>query len=269
VRAALRSGSRTTAPAACTASPVRFAWLASYESWAPFYDAMRGDAAGPAAYVRELIAKHHPRAESLLELACGTGSVLAELARDYRVAGVDLSQPMLDIARVKLPDVRLVQGDMTRVDLGETFDVVVCVADAINHVRPFAQWEAVFARAHAHLVEGGVFVFDMNTQLHLSELAADPPLTKWSDDGDFTILDVVEEGRNGVAVKVSVFERRGNGDYRLHTASIPEISYPVERVLRSLRKRFARVRVYDQFRARPTPHTERLNFVCATRPSAP
>jgi SAM-dependent methyltransferase len=237
--------------------------LASYETWAPFYDAMRGDAAGPAAYVRELIAKHHPSADSLLELGCGTGSVLAELARDYRVTGVDLSQPMLDVARTKLPDVRLVQGDMTTVDLGETFDVVVCVADAINHVRPFAQWEAVFARAHAHLADGGIFVFDMNTQLHLSELAAEPPLTKWSDGGDFTILDVVEQGREGVAVEVSVFERRGNGDYRLHTARIPEISYPVERVRRSLRKRFARVRTYDQFRSRPTLRSERLHFVCS------
>jgi hypothetical protein len=102
----------------------------------------------------------------------------------------------------------------------------------------------------------------MNTQLHLSQLAADPPQTRWSDDGDFTVLDIVENGRAGVVVEVSVFERQGNGDYRLHSVRIPEISFPVERVERALRKRFARVRVYDQFRSRPTALSERLHFVC-------
>jgi SAM-dependent methyltransferase len=236
--------------------------LGSYESWAPFYDAMRGDPAEPAAYVRGLIAKHHPTAETLLELGCGTGAILEHLAAEYRVTGVDLSAEMLRIAGTKVPQARLVQGDMTRLDLGETFDVVVCIADAINHLRPFAKWESVFARAHEHLNEGGIFVFDMNTQLHLSGLAAEPPLTSWSDDGNFTMLDVVEQGRDGVAVEIIVFERRGNGAYRLHSARIPEISYPVERVRRSLRKRFRRARAYDQFRARPTALSERLHFVC-------
>ena len=233
----------------------------SYERWAPFYDAMRGDPAEPAAFVRELIEKHAPDARTLLELGCGTGALLQLLP--YESTGVDLSEEMLRIARAKLPRARFVQGDMTSLALGETFDVVVCVADAINHLRPFAQWEKVFARAWEHLSRGGIFVFDMNTQLHLSQLAADPPLTKWSDGGDFTVLDVVENGRAGVVVEVSVFERRGDGDYRLHSARIPEISFPVERVTRALRKRFARVRVYDQFRSRPTALSERLHFVCA------
>jgi SAM-dependent methyltransferase len=237
--------------------------MGSYESWAPFYDAMRGDAAGPAAYVRELIEKHHPAAATLLELGCGTGSILDHLQAGYRVTGVDLSPEMLRIAAAKVPHARLVRGDMTTVDLGETFDVAVCVADAINHLRPFKQWEAAFARAHEHLAENGIFVFDMNTQLHLSRLAEDPPLTKWSDERHFTMLDVVEHGRAGVTVEITVFERRGDGDYRLHSARIPEISYPVERVRRSLRKRFRRVRVYDQFRSRPTALSERLHFVCA------
>jgi SAM-dependent methyltransferase len=151
---------------------------------------------------------------------------------------------------------------MTALALGETFDVAVCVADAVNHLRPFAQWEALFARAHEHLAESGIFVFDMNTQLHLSQLAADPPLTKWSERGDFTMLDVVERGRDGVEVEITVFERRRDGDFRLHTARIPEISYPVERVRRALAKRFRHVRAYDPFRARPTARSERLYLVC-------
>src|SRR4051812_23582726 len=119
----------------------RFARMESYERWAPFYDAMRGDPAEPARVVRGLLERYAPGAGTLLELACGTGSVLELLARDYDVTGVDLSPAMLALARERLPNVPLVEGDMTTLDLGETFDAVVCVADAINHLRPFSAWE--------------------------------------------------------------------------------------------------------------------------------
>ena len=236
--------------------------MAGYERWAPFYDAMRGDQTAHIAYVRGLIEKHHPAAETLLELGCGTGSVLEQLQANYTVTGVDLSPQMLRIARTKVPHARLLRRDITTLELGETFDVVVCVADVVNHLRPFRAWKALFARAHDHLAPGGVFVFDMNTQLHLSELAAAPPLTEWSPQGDFTMLDVVEAAGAGVAVEVTVFGRRPDGTYRLHTAGIPEISFSADRVARSLRTRFRRVRVYDQDRVRPSRLSERLHFVC-------
>jgi cyclopropane fatty-acyl-phospholipid synthase-like methyltransferase len=235
---------------------------AGYEGWAPFYDAMRGDQTEPVAFVRGLIEKHHPAAKTLLELGCGTGSVLEQLQDRYTVTGIDLSEQMLRIARKKLPHARLLRRDVTTAELGETFDVVVCVADVVNHLRPFRKWEALFARAHRHLADRGIFVFDMNTQLHLSELAAGPPVTAWSPQGDFTMLDVVETAGEGVAVEVTVFERRRNGAYRLHSARISEISFPAERVTRSLRTRFRRVRVYDENRTRPSPRSERLHYVC-------
>jgi SAM-dependent methyltransferase len=188
--------------------------------------------------------------------------VLERLQERYEVAGVDLSREMLQVARKKLPGVRLVPADVTSVELGETFDVVACVADVVNHLRPFRKWEALFARAHAHLADGGIFVFDMNTQLHLSQLAADPPLTAWSPEGHFTMLDVTEAPRDGVTIEVTVFERRRDGAYRLHTDRVSEISYPAERVTQALRSRFRRVSVYDEARARPSRLSERLHYVC-------
>ena len=56
-----------------------------------------------------------------------------QLEPSYDVSGVDRSEAMLDVARRKLPGARLVHDDMTTVDLGETFDVVLCVYDSINH----------------------------------------------------------------------------------------------------------------------------------------
>ena len=248
-------------PAMDTATD-RFERVTGYERWAPFYDAMRGDQTEPISYVRGLIEKHHHAAKTLLELGCGTGSVLEQLQSRYAVTGVDLSEQMLRIARKRLPGVRLLRRDVTSAELGETFDVVLCVADVVNHLRPFRKWEALFARGHRHLAAGGIFVFDMNTEPHLSELAAQPPVTAWSPQGDFTMLDVVEAAGAGVEIEVTVFEHRRDGGYRLHTARVPEISYPAERVTGSLRARFRRVRVYDENRSRPSRLSERLYYVC-------
>lgn len=236
--------------------------MSGYERWAPFYDAMRGDQEVESAYLRGLIERHHPRARTLLELGCGTGAILARLRDRYEIAGVDLSPSMLRVARAKLPGARLVRGDVTTAELGERFDVVLCVGDVVNHLRPYRRWEALFAHAHAQLEDGGVLVLDMNTQLHLSRLAAEPPLVEWSPRGDLGVLDVAEAGRGAVSIDVTVFERVRGGAYRRHDASVAEVSFPVERVRASLQRRFRRVRVYDEQRSRPSRLSERLHFVC-------
>jgi SAM-dependent methyltransferase len=53
----------------------------SYDAFARFYDAVA--AAGPeqADYVRGLIERHRPGARTVLELACGTGEILARLTK--------------------------------------------------------------------------------------------------------------------------------------------------------------------------------------------
>ena len=66
-------------------------------------------------------------ATNLLELACGTGSMLKHLARDFEVSGVDLSRHMLSIARRKVPPAKLFQENIVTFSLPEPFDVICCV----------------------------------------------------------------------------------------------------------------------------------------------
>lgn len=68
----------------------------------------------------------------VLDLACGTG-IVARLARERlrdggRVVGVDVSQPMLAVARIIAPSIDWREGtaDALPVDDNERFDVVVC-----------------------------------------------------------------------------------------------------------------------------------------------
>jgi ubiquinone/menaquinone biosynthesis C-methylase UbiE len=79
----------------------------------------------------------------ILELGSGTGRILLPLAEaGHRVTGLDLSEQMLARCRVKMgaqPSevqhrVRLVHGDMTRIELGETFRLVIIPFRPFQHL---------------------------------------------------------------------------------------------------------------------------------------
>jgi SAM-dependent methyltransferase len=237
--------------------------LSGYDVYAPFYDATQGDRAQHAAFVRSLIERHHPKAKTVLELACGTGSILKQLEPNYELVGVDQSEVMLALAAQKVPSARLVRADMTAVRLKEEFDVVLCVYDSINHLLRFAEWVAVFDRAREHVRDDGIFIFDINTQHKLATFAdANRPWIQWFGDGNLVVGHFVGRGRGVVAWEIRVFEHVGGSDYRLHSEDIEEISFPVDRIKAALRRRFTRLSVLDTQRSRPSPRSERLHFVC-------
>jgi len=236
--------------------------MAGYDVFARFYDAVQGDRAEQSAYLRGLLEQHHPTAKTVLELGCGTGTVLRHLQKCYEVSGIDLSEQMLALAADKVPEAHLARGDMTRVSLGKTFDIVICVYDSINHLLDFAQWEEVFDRAREHLDEGGVFVFDINTQRQLATVIDEPPWVHWFGDGNLLLMNVTAGGDDVALWAIRVFEHLGDSSYILHSEDIPEISFPPDRIKASLRGRFGKVSLYDRQRSRPTPRSERLCFVC-------
>ncbi len=205
--------------------------MTGYAAFAPFYDQVMGDRGREAGYVHGLIQRHRPSAASVLELACGTGAILQLLQPHYEIAGLDASQPMLDIAARKVPRARLHHADMTRFDLGETFDVVLCVFDSINHLVRFSDWERVFDRARAHLADRGIFVFDVNTERKLAAFAVAPPWTQWFGDDNLLLIDVRGDGRRDLHVEGSCLRalrrfcvpapRRGHPGGRFPTRANP------------------------------------------------
>jgi ubiquinone/menaquinone biosynthesis C-methylase UbiE len=70
--------------------------------------------------------------ERVLDLACGTGIVarvaLERVAARGQVVGIDVSAPMLEVARAIAPDVEWREGNATALPVGdeEKFDVILC-----------------------------------------------------------------------------------------------------------------------------------------------
>jgi len=112
----------------------------------------------------------------VLELGSGTGRVLIPAAAaGCRIVGLDLSEYMLAECRRKLaaqPDevrkrVRLVQGDMTAFDLGESFSLITMPFRPFQHLLLVESQLACLRCANRHLVMGGKLILDLfQVKLH-------------------------------------------------------------------------------------------------------
>lgn len=125
--------------------------------------------------LRALLQERGLAGGKVLDAGCGTGTLALQLAAaGHHVTGVDLSGSLLDVARRKDTGnaVRWVQGDLTRLTLGETFGGITCVSDVLNHLETLDQWEQAFRTFHAHLDAGGWLFFDVMTCHGLAELDA-------------------------------------------------------------------------------------------------
>ena len=77
--------------------------MVAYEQFAPFYDSVMDDPGPRAARVNAWIEQYRPDAGAVLEVGCGTGSILARLTTTAALTGLDRSPEMLAIAARKVP----------------------------------------------------------------------------------------------------------------------------------------------------------------------
>ena len=110
----------------------------------------------------------------LLDVCCGTGQLARHfLEHGYRVTGVDLSEPMLALARENCREytadgrARFVQADASQFAVGGPFGLAVSTFDALNHLSDFESLAGCFKSVRAALAQGGWFIFDLNTRLGL------------------------------------------------------------------------------------------------------
>jgi SAM-dependent methyltransferase len=109
--------------------------------------------------------------QSMLDLCCGTGRLSRFfLENDFRVVGLDLSEHMVAHARENNLEYMIakqadfVQGDATDFILDEKFGLVVSTYDALNHLPDEAALQGCFHCVLDILLEGGYFIFDLNTR---------------------------------------------------------------------------------------------------------
>lgn len=150
----------------------------SYGPLAGCYDALTYDVdyAAWADYIERHFKKRLLPGNTVLDLACGTGSLTRELAlRGYEMIGADRSPEMLARAAEKNRGISPVEPiflcqSMEKLDLYGTVDACVCCLDSVNYVTDPKKLQRAFGRVRLFLTPGGLFLFDVNAPEKLEGL---------------------------------------------------------------------------------------------------
>jgi 2-polyprenyl-3-methyl-5-hydroxy-6-metoxy-1,4-benzoquinol methylase len=104
------------------------------------WDAMaaRGDSIhGEADFVERLMGERKVR---LLDAGCGTGRLAIEMVkRGHHAVGVDLDPDMIELAATKAPHVNWHVADLSKLSLGDKFDVIVMAGNIPLFCAPSSQ----------------------------------------------------------------------------------------------------------------------------------
>ncbi len=240
--------------------------MSGYGDFSEFYDRLMQDVdyAARADYLLSLFEKHGTKPTTVLDIACGSGSLCAELTRrGVDPVGVDASAAMLAKAAEKAPDALLLCQDMREMDLYGTVDGAVCILDSLNHLCRTADVAKVFRRTRLFVEPGGLFIFDVNTPYKHREVLADRSFVAEEEDVLCVWRNCYLPRTGEVEILLDFFAEAEDGRYERYWDTVRERAYS-ERTLRRLLADtgWETLAVYeDMTEEPPTAECQRMVFV--------
>ena len=239
--------------------------MSAYDILAGSYDALTRDVGYEkrADFLEKLLCRSRIDVHTVLDLACGTGTMTWLLAsRGYEMIGVDGSAEMLAQALGKtgegIPPLFL-QQSMPKLDLYGTVDAAVCCLDSLNYLTDPKDVQRTFARLHLFIAPGGVLVFDINT---VEKLAALDGQVFLDENEDTYCVWRTAYRRNICSYYMDIFRRNPDDswerDFELHR----QRGYTVEELTTWLKEAgFTEIRTYgDGVMRTPKDGEQRIYF---------
>ena len=192
----------------------------AYHNLAASYDRLTNDVDYEATvdFYYEILKQEGLKPRTAVDLACGTGSVTAILARrGLQTIGVDMSEEMLTQAFQKVQEMenppRFVCQALQQLRLPRAVDLAVCALDSLDYITNPADCAEAIRRVYKYLNPGGVFIFDVNTPEKLRAMDGQVFLDEDEDvycvwRGEF------DEETNICSYGMDIFQREGNCWYR-------------------------------------------------------
>lgn len=241
----------------------------SYCEFSAVYDELTQNVDYPKRfeYINHFLIENNITNGTVLDLACGTGSMSIELIKNgFDVIGIDLSENMLELASNRLleygDNFSLLKGNMTDYRLNKNVKACICSLDSINHLNDINDVEKTFCNVYNSLDENGVFVFDVNTIYKHNEILANNTFV--FDEEDFYLVwDNEFVSDRVVRILLDMFVWNGKS-YDRFSESFEETAYSIDDLLDALyRAGFSDISVYDELTLNPPrDKSERLYFIC-------
>ena len=249
--------------------------VSRYQALAGSYDQLTVDVGylRRADYLERLFQKSRIPVETVLDLACGTGTMACLLAqRGYRVVATDASEEMLTQAMSKAAALSgqpplFLQQTMPRLRLLEPVDAAICTLDAINYLTRPGELQETFQRVFRWLKPGGQFVFDVNPPYKLRRM--DHQL--YMDETEESLCvwrTFFSEKRQVCTYQVDLFTQRPDGAWDRSFEEHRERAWSEEELRQTLTEAgFAQVKLTGDLTRRPPKAEEDRWIITAVRPT--
>ena len=239
----------------------------AYQNLARSYDRLTNDVDYGATvdFYMEILGQEKLKPRTVVDLACGTGSVTAILAKmGMDVTGVDMSEEMLTEAFQKVQDMprppRFICQKLQNLYLPRGVDMAVCALDSLDYITDPADCREAIRRIYKVLNPGGIFIFDVNTPEKLR--AMDGQVFLDEDDDVYCVWrGEFDEATNICSYGMDLFQRQGNVWHRSFEEH-REYAYSREQLTEYLKAAgFTHIRVYaDRKFEAPGEGEQRIYF---------
>jgi len=239
----------------------------AYRDLAASYDRLTNDVDYEATveFYNSILARDGIKPRTAVDLACGTGSIAAILARQgLRVTGVDMSDDMLTVAWEKTAGLEnqpmFVCQKLQELVLPRGVDLAVCALDSLDYILDPNECCEAIRRVYKSLNPGGIFIFDVNTPEKLR--AMDGQVFLDEDDDVYCVWrGEFDEETNICSYAMDLFQRRGDAWHRSFEVH-REYAYSAEMLTNFLKKAgFTGIRVYGDRRLEaPNASDQRIYF---------
>ena len=188
----------------------------AYHELAKSYDRLTNDVDYEAtvAFYYEILEREGLKPRTCVDLACGTGSVTAILAKKgLQVMGVDMSEEMLTVASQKAGDIYpapwFICQSLQELKLPRAVDMAVCALDSLDYITDPKDCAEAIRRVYKALNPGGIFIFDVNTPEKLR--AMDGQVFLDEDDDVYCVWrGEFDAEANICSYGMDLFQRQGN-----------------------------------------------------------
>ena len=136
---------------------------ALYTDLSGYYDLMCADIDYPAQShcIQRLQQIFGNGGKTHLDLACGTGPHVRHfIDMGYQSNGLDINQPMLDIAQTRCPEAQFSLQDMSSFSINQPVDLITCFLYSIHYNAGIDKFKECIVSVHRALNTDGVFCFN-------------------------------------------------------------------------------------------------------------
>lgn len=128
-----------------------------YSNPLQYDDTFVGGSDGEVEFYSDLV----KRAKNVLYLGSGSGRLLKDFLKvNKNITGVEIQKEMVELSKKYLPSAKIIEADALKLELHETFDLVIAPYIFACHFKS-GDVAKLFGAVSKHLEKGGLFVGDM------------------------------------------------------------------------------------------------------------